>query len=179
MRADFAPARHDPRHDRVMRTHPARWAATTDLAFVPALVSLWAANWLHVNLGVVWMLQLRWYGDWRIAHQVANTWMLGVAAAAYTVWILAVARQWVSTATGGGFVIAAHGLILRIVVELPQSVTQTALSEVRPPEPYATLLPWGRAFGLVAFVMGLGFVAAAVFSERLWRRSAVERMLRP
>ena len=155
-----------------MRTHPARWGATTTLSFVPALVSLWIANYLFILLGVGWLLNLHWHGDICIANQVANTWCLGVAAAAYTVWILAVARQWVTVATGGGFVVLAHGLILRIVVEFPQCMAQITLSETLPPEPYATVLPLGRTFGLVAVVAGLGFVVAAVIAERRLRRMA-------
>lgn len=155
-----------------MRTHPARWGATTTLGFVPALVSLWLASYLHLLLGTAWMLQIRWFGAWHLEHQFLNTWLLAVAAAAYTAWIFAVARHWITTATGGGLVVMAHGLILRIVVEFPASVVQTPLSGARPPEPYATLLPWGRAFGLVAFVAGLGFVVAAVIAERRWATGA-------
>ena len=153
-----------------MRTHPARWGAETNLGFVPALVSLWAASWLHSLLAVGWILQLRCPGSCRMANQVANTWLLGLAAAVYTLWIFAVARRWITTATAGGFVIAAHGLILRTVVEFPQSVAQITLSERQPPEPYATVLVWGRLLGLVAYVVGLGFVLAAVVAERRLRR---------
>lgn len=155
-----------------MRTHPARWGATTTLSFVPALVSLWAANWI-LNLMVSgWLLGLRTHGDLRYANPYANVWLLGVAAAAYTVWIFAVSRRWITTATGGGFVVAAHGLILRIIVEVPQSMAQITLSERLPPEPYATVLPLGRTFGLVAYVAGLAFVLAAVLAERrLWRET--------
>ncbi len=149
-----------------MRIHPARHGATAALAFVPALVSLWAANWFHILLGSYSLLMLRHYGSWMRANQVANTVLLGVVALAYTVWIFAVARRWVTMATGSGFVIAAHGLILRLVVELPQSLIQITLAETPPPEPYHTTLVLGRAFGLVAYVMGLGFVAAAVVAER-------------
>lgn len=157
-----------------MRTHPARWGSTTTLGFVPALVSLVIANWMHHVFGWVWLLTIQFPGNLVMVNQTANAWLLGVAAAAYTIWILALARGWITAATGGGFVIAAHALILRIVVELPQSILQIPLAEALPPEPYATVLPLARAFGLVAFVAGLAFVAAAVLSERRLRRMGTD-----
>jgi len=145
--------------------------ATTSLGFVPGLVLLVLAGYVHHLFGWVWIMYLRFPGAHVPPNQWANVWLLLVVAAAFTLWILALARGWVTGATGGGFPIAGSALVLRFVVELPQSLAQTPLAEVRPPEPYASTLVLGRGLGIVAIAFGLACVLAACLSERRLRRS--------
>lgn len=53
---------------------------------------------------------------WVLANQHASACLLGVVSVAYVAWIFAVPRRWITPAMGGGFVIAAHGMILRTIV---------------------------------------------------------------
>lgn len=155
-----------------MRMHPAYRSGSTTLGFMPALVSLVIAGFVTIVFGWVTPTFIDLSGNRVVANQMVNHVLLGVAAAGYVAWILAVARGWTSTATGAGFVLTAHALILRIVVEWPQSLVQVPLAEATPPEPYLTVLLVGRTAGFVIFVLGLGFVVAAVIAERALRRGA-------
>ena len=157
--------------DVVVRTPSALQGSTTSLGFAPALVFLIVAGFLHALLGIHEILHIRLSQPILYANTIANTWLLGGLAAAYGVWILGITRGWVTPATGGGFAIAGAGLILRIVVELPQVINQIPLAAMRPPEPYGTVLPLARGFGIVAFAFGLACVAAAWLSEWHFRRS--------
>ncbi len=154
-----------------MRTPPTLQESTTSLGFAPALVVLATAGVLHAVLGIHEIGSLHLGRPILFANTIANTWMLGALAAAYVLWLLAVTRRGVTAATGGGFAVAGAGLVLRIVVELPQVLAQIPLGAMHPPEPFGTVLPLARGFGLVAFAFGLACVAAACTSERLLRRS--------
>jgi len=145
--------------------------ATTSLGFVPALVMLVATGFLHGLLGIHEFGCLRLGRPVLAANLVATSWMLGVLAAAYLVWLVGVARRKVTAATGGGFAVAAAGLLLRVIVEMPQVVNQVPLALAPPPEPYGTWLALARGFGIVAVAFGLACVLAACLSERNLRRS--------
>ena len=112
---------------------PAIRGATTSLGFAPALVFLAAANYLYHYLTFAPFMCLRINRTWVIANTLANTWMLGLVALAYVLWVFALARRWVTAATGGGFVIAGAGLIGRIVAEMPHGMAQMPLAQMRPP----------------------------------------------
>ena len=68
---------------------------------------------------------------WRTCWGTHGSWGPWSSATSPGSWPLA--RQWVTGATGGGFAVAASGLFLRIVVELPSSIAQVSLAEMQPP----------------------------------------------
>jgi hypothetical protein len=151
-----------------------RWTlagSTTSLGFAPALVMLVLAGYV---LDLFWWTGLMFWrlpGPIGLTNLLGNAWLVGTVVVCYVAWVLALARQWVTGATGAGFAVAASGLFLRIVVELPSSIAQVSLAEMQPPQPYATVLPLGRDLGLIAVVFGLACVLAACVAERRLRRS--------
>ncbi len=158
-------------HHGVVRTPPALQGSTTSLGFVPALVVLLLANYLYTRLTAMGLMMMRIHQPFQAENAIANAWMLGALAAIYLVWILAVARLWVTAGTGGGFVVAGAALSLRSVAEMPALAVQTPLAEMYPPDPYGTVLPLARGLGLVAYAFGIACVVAACLSERRLRRS--------
>lgn len=145
--------------------------ATTSLGFVPGLVLLAVAGKLFIDMSAGWMMGWHIRGTYVFANQYLNVGLLGIVALAYLAWVLALARGWVTGATGGGFAVAAVGVFLRSVAEMPHLIAQVPLAESPPPEPFATVLPLARGLGLVAVVFGLACVLAACLSERRLRRS--------
>lgn len=158
-------------HGAVRKHSPAIRGATTSLGFAPALVIVLLADYLFTRLSAAGLMMLSGAEPFFAGNTIANNRMLAGLAAAYLLWILALARGWVTAATGGGFVIAGTGLCLRVVVEMPALAAQVPLARMRPPEPYATSLVFARDLGLIAFAFGLACVLAACMSERRLRRA--------
>ena len=150
---------------------PAIRGAETTLGILPGLYFLLAAQFLFNHLALAPLLIMRGGRAWVLGNASANGLMLGLVAVAWLVWIFARARQWVTAATGAGFVIAATGIIVRIVAEMPHLMAQMPLEQLPPPEPYGSSLALARGLGLVAFAFGLACVLAACLAERRLRRS--------
>lgn len=156
-----------------MRRHPVLRSATIGLGFVPPLVALVLATEIHHLFVLSGFLFLR-FPEPVWGQMALNVWLLGGLCVLYVLWAFALARGWVSSVTGGGFVIAAYALSMRMIAELPYLVMQIPWSEERPPEPYGSTLAFAQDLGMVGLVAGLAFVVAAVISERLLRRVAPE-----
>jgi hypothetical protein len=84
---------------------------------------------------------------------------------AYTVQILVVARSRMAPETGGGFAVAAVGLSVRLVAEMPSFFARHATDSFAL-GPHAHLLTLGSVLGFVAFAFGLTSVVMACVTER-------------
>lgn len=157
-----------------MRTRAAWQGIPTTLGFVPALQALVVAASVLVVYTSDTMSALMADGD-GLGPLTTSWWCLGVLVLAYTAWILGVARRRLSTATGGGFVIAGASLCLRIMVE-PVTWGQRGWSE-GDAEVFLSLLHQYRLLGLIGFFAGLAVVGAAVVSEAFLRRRAPDWVL--
>jgi hypothetical protein len=97
--------------------------------------------------------------------------MAGVFALSYAAWSVVRLRGHATTATGGGFVIAASGLFLRIYAETALYPHHAA----EPPRIEAVdffLIDAAAVGGFIAFVFGLAMVVAACLAERRLAREA-------
>ena len=98
--------------------------------------------------------------------------LLLVLVILYVPWIYRVGRGLTSAATGGGFVIAASALSLRSACDLAVAFAWHAAWDLGPEalKLAETRTALSRNAGIVAFVLGLGLVAAALLGERKRQR---------
>ncbi len=99
----------------------------------------------------------------KLTHLWANQFGFLLLVALYLTWIFRVGRGTTSATTGGGFGIAASALVLRAACELTLGLAGGSLAA--PTEKSAVAAEWvsvARNAGLVAYVWGLGLVAAAL-----------------
>ena len=112
----------------------------------------------------------------KLAHLWANQFGFLLLVALYLTWVFRVGRRLTSAATGAGFGVAASALVLRACCELTLALAGGSLAG--PPEDSSALAArWvsvARNGGLVAYVWGLGLVAAALITS-LSRRSSAGR----
>lgn len=103
--------------------------------------------------------------------------LLGALGAAYAIWIVLVARRVLTTAAGGGFIVAAVGVQMHVWVECALALPYTLVAHPATPEPLASpriqsMLDLFGVVGLIAFAVGLTLATWAVLAElRLRRRT--------
>lgn len=100
--------------------------------------------------------------------------LLGFVAAVALLWLLLLARRWITPMTGAGLLVAGVGATARFVTHYAVDANMGILF---PPgeEPAASVRELGplvEVTGLVAIAFGLASVAASAWPERYLRRLA-------
>ena len=128
--------------------------------FLPAYLLAYAQSFVYLsNLVSV---------NWR--HASLNYGLLVGTGVCYILWSYARQRQWVSTHTGAGFVLAGYALVQRVYCELLLSWLGEPLGYwIEGGDRWIALV---RGSALVALVFGLALVLATSLAEHRLRRQA-------
>ena len=119
-----------------------------------------------------------WATTGRVAtdHLAVNAYMMGAFAVAVLAWSIARLRRAVSSATGGGFGVAAYALFARVLGETALSLVEVPWRQQLISSTGLLLMKAARYGGFIAFVFGLAMVLAACLSERSLRNQMTERV---
>ena len=130
-------------------------------------------TWLHAVVSVLNMYHVN------ARHVWLNLWLWVALGLSVTPWTLAVCRQRLSPATGGGLVIAVYALLARSLCEFMVAWVGMPLRGASAGEPALTLCAALRYGGLAAFAFGLASAAAAQIAEIRLRRRAPSWVIPP
>lgn len=144
-----------PYHPTTLGTGPALLCL-----FLPAYLLAYAQSFVYLSN----LLSVNW------RHAVLNYVLLGIAGGCCIAWSFAHQRQWVSTSTGTGFVLAGYALAQRVFCEFLLSMLGEPLGYwIEGGDAWIAVV---RGSALVGLVFGLAMVLASSLSERRLRRTA-------